>query len=172
MKLRLVDDKGRLLGLINVIDLLALLLVVAVIARFGAGLLLKEGPNPEKEKQPVEVLVLIEAVRQASVNAIQVGDQVIETKTNFPLGEITETRVEPAKIFKQLTDGTFVEQESSSRFDVWVTVTGPGRVNPNVIMLGNQEVRVGTSLNIRSNRWAVIATVMGMNADSNTGSGR
>lgn len=158
--MRIIDDKGRLFGLINIIDLVVLLLIVVVLGRFGASRFLQRSGGPGVEQSELEVVVIVENVRQATVDVIKPGDRVIETKTNSPVGTVTQLEVQPSTVFKQLDDGTFIESQSASRFDVWVTIKGAGRVTPNVVMLGNNEVRVGTQLSLRTNIWAVKATVM------------
>lgn len=157
----LMDGKGRLGGRINVIDLVVLVAVLVVAARVAYVRLAPAGVKSYQEKEhPVEVLMVVEAVRDATAGAIKVGDRVRETKSNNLVGEVLRVEVKPAEVITQGPDGRYYEGPSGSRKDVWVLIRGPGRVSENVILLGSQEIRVGTKLGLKTNLYAVTATVM------------
>jgi len=159
--LALIDEKGRLGGRVNVIDLLVLVAVLVVAARVAYVRLAPSGVKSYQDKErPLEVLVVVGAVRDATVQAIKVGDRVRETKSNDFLGEVIQVEVRPAEVVTQGPDGRFYEGPSGSRKDAWILLRGPGRVSENTILLGTREIRVGTQLGLKTNLYAVTATVM------------
>jgi hypothetical protein len=152
-----IDKKGRLFGLINVIDLLVIILVVAVVARFAL--------NPQKssltnEEKKIQVVLLVKDVRDATANVIKEGDVVRETKTNNRLGKVTKVEVKPAETLVTTADGRVLNVPNPVLKDVYVTVEGSATVGENAIVLGGTEVRIGTALQMKTNLYAVVATVM------------
>lgn len=152
-----IDKKGRLFGLINIIDLLVIILVVAVVARFAM--------NPQKsslthEDKKIQVVLLVKDVRDATANVIKEGDVVRETKTNSLLGKVTKVEVKPAETLVTTADGRVLNVPNPVLKDVYVTVEGSATVGENAIVLGGTEVRIGTALQMKTNIYAVVATVM------------
>jgi hypothetical protein len=158
---KLIDDKGRLFGFINVVDL-AIIIILTVLAgglvyyRTGAG----RRFLPKSQGGVVEATLVVSNVRTATVDAIQVGDMVMESKSNLPLGEIIWKEVKPAEIVAQGEDGRFYETTSQTRKDVWLKLSGQGAVSPNAITLGSSEIRIGTPINIKTRLYAVETRVM------------
>lgn len=168
----LIDEKGRLGGRINVIDLLVLVAVLVVAARVAYVRLAPAGVRSFQEKErPLEVLVVVGPVRDATAEAIQVGDRLRETKSNDYLGEVIRVEIKPAEVVTQGPDGRFYEGPSGNRKDVWITLRGPGRVSENTILLGTKEIRIGTQLGLKTNLYAVTATVMKIDTGGSPGTG-
>lgn len=159
--MRLFDEKARLFGVINIIDLLVIVLVVVAsggfyYVRYGAGVSQANKAQPHT----IEAVFLVNNVRMATVNVINVGDHVRDSRTNNYLGEIIALDVKPAEVVVQQPDGRLVESVSSSRKDIYVTLRGPGTVSPNNIILGTNEIRIGTRISLKTNMYAVETTVM------------
>jgi hypothetical protein len=157
--MRLFDEKARLFGVINIIDFLVVVLVL--VAAGGFYQMRYGGLGAAKpQTKAVEAVFLVQNVRMATVDVIKIGDQVRDSRTNNYLGEVVAIDVRPAEILSLQPDGRFVETTSPSRKDIYVTIRGPGTVSPNIIMLGSNEIRIGTRINLKTNLWAVETTVM------------
>lgn len=160
----LMDSRGRLFGLINIIDLLVILAIVAAGYGFLHSRLAARGLAELRGKeQTIEVTFVVSNVRPATVNVIKPGDRVNDSRTNTYLGEVVSVDVRPAEIAVQGPDGRIYESTSQTRKDVWVTLRGPGRVSPNAILLGSTEVRIGAQVSLKTNIYAVQSTVMAIN---------
>lgn len=158
--MKLIDDKGKIFGFINIIDLLIILLVVAVVGRFA---LKHQAQQPSGvQTQKIEAVLLVKDVRDATVNAIKEGDVVRETKSNVVLGKITKVEVKPADTLVNTADGKVVNYPNPILKDVYITIEGTGSAGENAIVLGNSEIRIGTSLAVKTNIYAVVTTVMGI----------
>ncbi|TYP57819.1 DUF4330 domain-containing protein [Thermosediminibacter litoriperuensis] len=155
----LIDKKGRLFGLINIIDLMVILLIVAVAGRFA--LKAQQRPVGSAEKK-IEVVLLVKDVRDATASVIKEGDIVRETKTNNLLGKITKVEVRPAETLVNTADGRVVSVPNPVLKDVYVTLEGSGTAGENAIVIGGTEIRIGTVLQIKTNIYSVVATVMGI----------
>jgi hypothetical protein len=160
----LLDKKGRLFGIINIIDFLVLAVLLAAV---GGVYYFKFAPAQRAtsgaENRAIEIEVLVPGVRMATVDVIRVGDQVRDSRTNIILGQITAIRVQAAEVITQMPDGKVVEGTSPSRKDMYVTVKGGGTVSENAITLGGTEIRIGSQLALKTNMYAVTTTVMLIN---------
>ncbi len=157
--MRVLDDKGRLFGAINIIDLLIVILVVVMVSGFVYTRYYRNRVLEQLAPQDIEVTFLVANVRGPSVEAVTVGDRVLESKTNGYLGQVVSVATEPADVVTQLPDGRFYEMPSTNRMDMFVTVKGPGKVTENSIVLGTQEVRIGAKVAIKTNLYAFESTV-------------
>lgn len=155
----IIDNKGRIFGLINIIDLLVILLILAVVGRFA----IKAQQKPAGvEAKNIEVVLLVKEVRDATADVIKEGDIVRETKTNMVLGKVTKVDIRPSDTLVNTADGRVVNYPNPILKDVYVTFIGSGTAGENAIVVGNTEMRVGTILNVKTNVYSVISTVMGL----------
>lgn len=155
--MHIIDNKGRIFGLINIIDLLVILVILAVVTRFGTGIHQSSAGSQVKE---IETVLYVKEVKDATANVIKVGDTVKETKTNGVLGKVTDVEVKPSETLVETADGRIVVYPNPVLKDVYITVKGTGSVNENAIVLGSNEIRIGTSLQIKTNIYSVTSTVM------------
>ncbi len=123
----ILDEKGRLFGKINIVDfgvlLLAAALLIGIYYRYFA---IDRHSNAARFDKLEYTVMLAEGVRQYSVDAIIVGADIYDAKTDTPMGKIVDKEVIPA--VEQLTraDGTVVWAEKPGRFNVRVTIQVPG----------------------------------------------
>jgi len=155
--MNLIDNKGRVFGLINIIDLLVILLIVAIVGRFV--LMQNKQPTGAVTKN-IEVVVHVKEVRDATCNVINEGDIVKETKTNAVLGKITNIKIVPSESVVETSDGRLVVAQNPVYKDMYITIQGTGTASENAIVLGSNEIRVGTSLQLKTNMYSVTSTVL------------
>lgn len=124
----LIDQKGKLFGKINIIDLLAILVVVLLIA----GVLFKFVLNDNRgvgNDSLIEYTVSIQDVRSFTADAIVVNDAIYDSKTDTYMGKVVKKEVRPFKDFITKTDGTVSLAEKPGKFEVLITMQVPGVVN-------------------------------------------
>jgi len=155
----LIDNKGRILGLINIIDLFVILIIIALVGKFAVK---AQQKNIGAETKNIEVVLLVKDVRDATANAIKEGDIVRETKSNNLLGKIKDVKTIPAETLVETADGTVVNYPNPVLKDVYITLDGSGTAGENAIVLGSNEIRIGTVLQIKTNTYGVLSTVMGI----------
>ncbi|HYF83731.1 MAG TPA: DUF4330 domain-containing protein [Clostridia bacterium] len=122
----LLDEKGRLFGKISIIDIGVLLLIIALLGGAYYKFFMVDKNNNAAKYDTLEYKILVEEVRQQSVDAIEIGEDIYDVKTDTPMGKIMSKEVLPAT--EQLTkaDGTMVIAEKPERFNVLVTIQVPG----------------------------------------------
>lgn len=156
----LIDNKGKVFGLINVIDLLVILLIVAVVGRFT---LKQKQKSAGAVTKSIEVVLHVKEVRDATADVVKVGDIVKETKSNAVLGKISDVKVQPSETLVETADGRVVVYPNPVFKDMYITLIGSGSAGENAIVLGSNEIRVGTALQLKTNLYSVTTTVMDIN---------
>lgn len=118
----MIDDKGRLFGLINLIDIIVaavvIVLAVAVSTRFRTG----ESPLAPSNTIDVSFTMKISAVRASNAAILRPGDKLYAVGVGTYIGTIRDVRVEDAYAVEPLVDGRYVKERVEDRFDVYLTV--------------------------------------------------
>ncbi len=157
----LINERGRLWGRINVIDLIIVIVLVLGVGRLAYGQLSHRlEPVFSGDQQELDVQFMISAVRQETLDVLAEGTVFFHTETNQRLGVLVDVYSEPAEVLAILPTGEMLQGFSETRLDVFVTLRGYGRVTPNAVILGGQEVRIGTRVPIKSQLASVATTVM------------
>jgi hypothetical protein len=150
---KLMDEKGRLFGKVNILDLLVVLLVLAVAGRFVYGRMKAPTQNASQD-QRLQVVFKLPGVSKPTVDALPVGTELFDSKSNNRMGKVIEVKAQPAKVLSYTPDGRLVETTSTDVYDVYLTVEGPGRVSDNGVTLNGLEMRIGRANNMKSSLWA------------------
>lgn len=150
----IVDGKGRLFGKINLLDLVVVLAVVAVAGRFGYQQYRAGQIAPTGEDKVIEMTFVLPTVEQFTIDALQEGEEVYDSKSNAYMGKVVRFEKRPAVVVREGPDGRMYEAESQYKFDYYVTIAGPGRVSPNGVTMGGIEVKVGRQNQFKSAFWA------------------
>jgi hypothetical protein len=153
------DEAGRLLGLINPIDLgVTVLLIVAVWRLFAVYL------PPARQIQTVEVTVglLIRNVPVHVSQSIAVGQDLFQDGTESYLGKISVKQAQPAEWIVS-KNGRLVIDRAPGRFDLFLKLRRRGRIiNESArggIFLGKLAVRIGERLRTHTFYTAVTGEV-------------
>lgn len=122
----LLDEKGKLFGRISIIDIGVLLLIIALLGGVYYRFFTVDRNHNAAKFDTLEYKILVRAVRQQTVDAIETGAEIYDVKTDASMGKIINKEVLPAT--EQLTkaDGTMVIAEKPERFNVVVTIQVPG----------------------------------------------
>lgn len=139
---------GKIKGKLNIIDLLAIILAVAVIA--GIALRFKS-PVTTAVKSDEEFIytVKVEGVRDYTIEALKKAGKVTDKKSELDLGEITDVSVEAAKIQSERADGKIVLAPQPDRFTATVTIKTRGKESDNsYITADSNELSVGRTTDI------------------------
>ena len=148
---RLIDEKGRLFGLINPIDLLVLLLII------GLGIKVLSDFRPpvlDVRTQPVTIKLLVRDVPAYVAQSIVVGQDLYQDGLNAYLGKVIQKDFQPAEVTLQ-KDGLLVVVKSPRNVDLRLEVLRKGgRVitghSQSGVFLGKLAVRVGDRINCHS----------------------
>ena len=153
--MRLMDDKGRLFGKINLFDLLVLLLVIVGVV--GMSLRLINTRQELGETKTAVYQIEIKEGQECLKDAFQVGDVLYE-KDTF-LGTITEVRGENSETLQRRADGSAKMVKQLHLYDIEITFTTDRFVEDKGYHVDSAEWLAGTSHSI-SNGFAATAAVV------------
>lgn len=169
--MRFLDEKGRIFGRVNLIDLLVVVAVVVfaawlAYAKFGKDL----RADVSRREQPIEITVVAANVRPTTAEAIRNSKDVFEFKTGARVGEVVGVETQPADIWFIGGDGRWVRTKADDRVDAYVTIRGNARLSEDVITMNGVEVRVGTSIGLKSKLAVFTGYIVKMNLETGAGS--
>lgn len=145
--MKLIDEKGKLFGKVNLVDILVVILVVGLVAGVGVRLTSKKlnanGGNPLTSKdQYCYVTVFSSLVVPEIADNLKVGDKLVANNA-YTDAEVVSVKSEPAAYVGVNSEGKAVYSEHP----IWkdVTVVVKEKVDPSSVILkvGNQEARIG-----------------------------
>lgn len=155
--MKIINEKGKLFGLINIIDLGVLLLILALAVGGFLYMNRKEAP-PLIEMKEYLVTLKCSGFGDDVVNAIKVGDRLY-----YGMGlsdiVITDVRVEPAKVDVHTSDGRIIVQDHPTLKDIYVTVKLKDSLDDPMIYINNLHVTVGKDIALKTTRVEVPAKV-------------
>lgn len=156
--MKLMDKKGKIFGLINIIDL-AVLLIVAVLIVGGAYRFKQAQTDVVVESQKTIVTVEIGEVRQPTVDAINVGDELYHYDRGQYYGKVIDKQVESFKEPVETDGGKLVAADVPGKFNIILTVEANSTNTKDAIVIGGEQTRIGTQYRLKNKMVAFFGTV-------------
>lgn len=154
--MKLINEKGKLFGLINVVDLAIILVVVVLVA----GVVVKMGSTDEapKTEKVFLVTVLCQDVEGNVAQNIKINDRIVYGNL-YVNGYVTSVEELPAMETVILQDGTVKEVVKPGLSDILVEVKILYDGSDDLIMLGKYQVNIGKAFAMKTNRVEVSGIV-------------
>ena len=153
--MKIIDEKGRLFGKINLIDLLVLVLVVAVVLAVGWKLVGKKAAaNVSNNQHEINFTVLFEdqPAEVAAFAETQIGKQIVN---NAKLVSAEVVGCEAASSIRTL-----------GHMDLSITIQATGTFSGNVWQVGSQEVRVGYEYILKTSEFELTGIISNLEANN------
>lgn len=157
----MIDEKGRLFGKINIVDLLVILVIIIAAAVLGMKFL-KPGSSSvvggSSTTTHVEYTVLVENVQPAvyeNVKAfVDAGDATLMASGELLDGQVTAVEAKPhgGDITVNTSGDTLSFTADKGLLDLTFTIEC-NVINPITTEIGTQEVRVGKSHIVKTDRF-------------------
>jgi hypothetical protein len=155
---RFLDERGRIFGKVNVVDLLVLLVIAAVVVFAVVRM-----TGSSSEPIPVRVTYTVEEVRQATVNALtdalRAGG-IVRDDGGTVLGEVVDVVPRPTKEEFPGADGEPKAWDSPVFSDVDIVVLGEGRMSNSTVRIGSVPMRVGKKVTLVGTGFEVQTVIM------------
>ncbi len=159
----IIDKKGRLFGKISIIDLIIILIAIAVLIVGVRFLISKKAKAPMPGKVPGTVYYTLEVknVNEQFIKELEKGDKVFNAIRNNELGVIDSIKTEKYSfLMRNFETGTFEKVFYENRYNAYIRVKADAKVDVKHIHVGEQLIRVGTGVAIKSkgiacNTWIV-----------------
>ena len=118
---KIIDDRGRLFGLISFIDVIVLVVVIVLAIAVFTKYNVEDNPLTPTNTVKVTFTFKIPAIRLLTANHYRPGDSIYTDKGAY-IGTITAVDIQDAKAVETVVDGTYVEAKVHERYDVTLTV--------------------------------------------------
>lgn len=126
-KKKLFDERGFLFGKVSIVDILAVLLVLALVLMLYVRFFTDDETNPgsvsDTGKVTVDYVLKIAAARQCHAEAFQPGDTVYNGEYGLVVGTVKEIRTEEATSLLSTTDGRVLRVPLENFYDIYITIT-------------------------------------------------
>ena len=152
--MKIINEKGKLFGVINVVDLLVLLAVIAVVIGVGYKLFAPQIADATATQVPMTVTVRVRGATPFLVEEVQRNSQVgkqIVSGNSYTNAVITDMQIEDYVQQVTTADGHIANALDPSKKDLVFTIetTVPeGTASPTI---GTQEVRAGRTFIVKTN---------------------
>lgn len=157
--MKIIDNKGRLFGIINVIDL-AVILIFATILIFGISRMTKNTATSRETKTAI-VTYEISDVREVTVNNINVGDSLYHYDKGTYIGTIVSKDVQN---YKDETDsnGTWYNSDVPGKYNVIIEVEAQIEETDQYYLVGGEQTRVGNQFRLKNKNFTSFGTCFGV----------
>ncbi len=156
----IIDQKGKLFGKINIVDLLIILFVLVAVGATVYKFQFSAHKDVNTADGQIEYTLKVQGVRDFTANQFAVGDEVFDKETNKSIGTITGIRQEDAEEFVNMADGTFVMQTIPDKFDLYITIVSDARMNDEGYFAnGTKQIGAYSTLNVYTQKVEVYAQV-------------
>lgn len=147
----LVDDKGRLFGKINLVDLLIILIVLAagifLFTKFGRANVL----TLIQKEEPVVITLFIEGLPEYAADAVKDGAVTIDKNTSTRMGKVVEGSIKkgPDIWYAANSDGQMVRSSREGFCSLEFSVEGSGVFTENGVTIGTTTYLIYRSTDVR-----------------------
>ncbi len=157
--MKLINEKGKLFGIINIIDLSVLIILGLLV--IGGASRLKSRPIVVSETTPATITFEVSDVRFATVENIKEGDPIYHYDKGGYIGIIEDVQYSPYKEPVEV-DGKLVNMEVPEKYVASFKVKADVKNNPDVIIAGDEQIRIGVEFRVKNKSIALFARVMGI----------
>lgn len=160
--MNIIDKKGKLFGLINIIDLLIIVVLVFAIVFAAKRYFIK--PDESKMMRKATLTFEIQDVRDITLRALEKSEDMYWTDRSVPIGKIT--KIEPIAHQEALNqDGEWVFKPVPGKFDVAITVEATVKDDANAYWAMGEQVRAGVKYSIKTKYISMESFLIGLDVD-------
>jgi hypothetical protein len=157
---RFLDGRGRLFGVVNIVDLLVLLVIIAVVV-----FAVVRSTGGSSQTVPVRVVYTVQEVRQATVDALTqavASKATVRDETGTVLGHVEKIVAAPTLEEFVTPAGELKAFDSPVFSDVNIEVLGDGHISGSTVRVGSLPIRVGKKVTLDGTRFEVQTVIMGV----------
>lgn len=152
--MKIIDNKGRIFGLINYLDLMVLLIVALLVGKF---FILDNNENTKEllqsqSNKEISLTYNIRGIQEISVDSVKEGDIFRDVSTGTVLGEVVKKEVVNSQMQTTDRDGNVIYSPIPDRYDLMITLKSIGNVveTDRDIKIASVDVKIGLSMLIES----------------------
>ena len=144
----LLDNKGRLFGKINIIDLLILLIIIGAVV--GAAYKFRTASVGQAET--IVLKFYAEEVSEFVTDAVHVGDDVVDDTKSTYLGKIVDCKVDDSVVWGMNDKGEYVKTTKPGVNSILITTEVTGTIGNNGTIINISSLHLSIGKRMSSNR--------------------
>lgn len=148
--MKIINEKGKLFGIINIIDLAVAVIIVLLIGVIGYKVLGSKIQPQNVETKDVTFVAKISLKPKYYLNSIKAGDKIV-SGTNETSATIEKITSNPGDMTVTTSNGSIVYARHPTLYDFYITVKMKVTTNTAVLKLGVQEIKVGSKYEFETN---------------------
>ena len=160
--MKTINEKGKLFGIINPVDLIVILAVVALVAAVGIKFLRAPVEAAVSPKQEMQVTLRVRGAMPSLVEAtkqIQEGAKLVAGNDYVSDASVVSVNFEDYVYTVANDNGVTVETTDPIKKDIVIVIKGVGSPSDAILKIGNQEVRTGRGFIFKTNTVEVNTTI-------------
>lgn len=154
-----IDKKGKILGIINIVDLLIVMFVIAVLAG-GVYKFTHLGEITDEEQTPLLLTIEVEDTNEGLVDAIKTGDILKDSVRGTEFGKVLDKKVKPHKELVINKDGKVEYKEIPGAFDVEIQVEAYSITTEDGYLVATKPIYIGSETRLKSDLYVFNCTVL------------
>ena len=162
---KIVDEKGKIFGIVNVVDLLVALVIIGVIAVIGIRLTSSsrnaDGQNPLNSQKEIYVTLYGNSIVPEAIETLKTGDKLVANNV-FTDAEIVSVDMVPAAYITTNSNGDAILTEHPIWKDITVVIKDKVNASNPILKAGNQEVRVNYNFILKTQQFEANCKVRGI----------
>lgn len=166
--MKLINERGKLFGLINLVDFVLLLVIILGVVAVGYKVLEKPIQEVVKQEVPVTVTLRVRGAMPFLVDEmlekIETGDRLV-SGNGFDNAEVISVEAIPYEYTDFSSDGVGVYVTDPAKSDVIIKVKSYGVEDAAIFKIGTQEVRTGRGFNFKTNRFEIDSIIESVEFD-------
>lgn len=141
--MKLIDEKGKIFGLVNVVDFFIGITLILVLVIVGSRVIKNKDINQVDVtgKKEAYITLYANSVVPEVVDTLKAGDKLVANNA-YTTGEIVSIKVEPAAYITTNSEGKALLSKHPIWKDIYVVIKDTVNVNSPILKAGGQEVRV------------------------------
>ena len=163
--MKFTDNRGKIMGKVSIVDLAAILLVIACVVAVG----IKLGKKQEVTGGNIDITytVRIQNIRDMSVNAIKQNFKgIIDAENKKTIGDISDIHTFPARVLVQTENGEYKLTEYDNRYDALITLVSKGtETNDGYFTDSGRQIMVGDTIGFNNGYAQFFAEVISVKAE-------
>jgi hypothetical protein len=156
--MKIINEKGKLFGIINIIDLAVIVIILLLVGAVGYKFLGSKIKTQNVATKDVTFVVKLSLKPPYYLDALKEGDKLVSGtyETNAYIEKITS---KPGEMTITTAGGEIIYAKHPTLYDFYVKIRMKASVNTTVLKLGVQEIRVGGKYEFQTRKVDMDSTV-------------
>ena len=163
--MKLINEKGKLFGVINLIDLVVVLLILFLAAAVGDKVLSPKIAASPTAQSEVTAIIKLSLKSESVANSIQNGQQLVFGTNFINNAYITDVKFNAADYTSSDAQGLVHYEKHPSLKDIYVTIKAKINTNAPIYKVGSQELCVGKKFTLKTQTIEIDGSVESLTTD-------